>query len=328
MPRAWRAACRGGLWRFLEKGSGDDAVVFLHGWMSGGGAWREVLRRLDGPYRLLAPDLPGFGGTRPAPGFDYSIPAYAAAVEEFLSARTVERAAVVGWSFGGAVALWMAAHHPRRVSRLVLINSAGGSPDMHLIHRLGGHPVPGAAVWRLPRVVWDYFIRRAAETPGGGLAHMPGWFVEYQRRLVSEWGARRAGYGVMRWLVRLRREGRRALIDSAVGRIRQPTLILWGENDRSMPLEHGLNLQRSIFGARLAVLADCAHCPPVEAPAAVARALADFLSSPAVPAAPEPRSSTASRPPALGAASQSTRGSSRASSNVSSHVPVSARQDG
>lgn len=279
MPRALRVACGDGLWRFLQKGTGDDAVVYLHGWMSGSGTWRAVMERSHGPYRLLAPDLPGFGGTIPQRRFSFSVPAYAAAVADLLTTLAIKRATIVGWSFGGAVAMWMAAHHSDRVSRLVLINSAGGSPDMHLFHRIGGHRLIGAALWRLPRRVWDYFIRRAATGPEGGLSHMPRWFVDYHRGIVAKRWSRRAAHAALRWLVRLRREGRQALIDSVVGRIRQPTLILWGQNDRGMPPEHGIRLQQSIADARLHVLPDCAHCPPVEATDAVVRALNSFFAA-------------------------------------------------
>src|SRR5690625_4370061 len=79
VPRALQIASRDVSWRFLEKGSGDDVVVYLHGWMSGSGAWQPVMQRMKGPYRMLAPDLPGFGGTSLERWFDFSVPAYAAA---------------------------------------------------------------------------------------------------------------------------------------------------------------------------------------------------------------------------------------------------------
>lgn len=91
---------------------------------------------------------------------------------------------------------------------------------------------------------------------------------------------RRAAYGVMRSLVKLRREGRQALIRNVVRRIQQPTLIVWGERDRGMPLDHAVRLEQSIFDARLVTLPDCAHCPPVEAPDAVVAALEQFMATP------------------------------------------------
>lgn len=280
LPIALRVVTDGVSWRFLQKGIGPEVVVCLHGWMSGSGAWQAVIERTDSSYRLLAPDLPGFGGTIPDRRFDFSVPAYAGALVALLRRLAVERATIVGWSFGGAVAMWLAAHEPDRVSRLVLINSAGGSPDMQLGHRLGGHRLLGAALWRMPRLLWDYLIRRAASARGGELAHLPRWFVDYHRQLVAGRGCRRAAYGVMRSLVRLRREGRQALIQSVVGRIHQPTLIVWGEQDRGMPLDHAVRLQRSISDARLITLPDCAHCPLVEAPDALVAALEQFLSTP------------------------------------------------
>lgn len=323
MPRALRVASRDVWWRFLEKGTGDEVVLYLHGWMSGSGAWQPIMQRMNGPYRLLAPDLPGFGGTSPGRRFDYSVPAYAAAVVDLLRTLAVNRTTVVGWSFGGAVAMWMAAQEPHRVTRLVLINSAGGSPDMQLAHRISGHHVLGAALWRLPRLVWDYIIRWAASGSGRSLAHMPGWFVDYQRRIVTGRWSRRAAYGVMRSLTRLRREGRQALIQSVVRRIHQPTLILWGERDRGMPVEHGLRLQRSIAHARLVVLSGCAHCPPVEAPDAVVEALEPFVMEPI--GADEPDTSW---PATSVSTTRSSSSSSSSSSSTPTGQPVPAWQDG
>src|SRR5436190_988284 len=104
-------------------------VLFLHGWGVGQQTYKRSLKRLAHlGCEVLAPALPGFGGTADLPGRDCTIAGYAAWAAEFLTAVGVtESAFVVGHSFGGGVAIKLAHDFPDRVRYLVLINSVGGS---------------------------------------------------------------------------------------------------------------------------------------------------------------------------------------------------------
>ncbi|HEX9991555.1 MAG TPA: alpha/beta hydrolase [Acidimicrobiales bacterium] len=104
-------------------------VLFLHGWALGHRSYRGALHRLLGMgCRVHAPALPGFGGTADLPGRSFSLGGYAEWADRFLDAVGVdEPALVVGHSFGGGVAIKLAAEHPDRVSSLALVNSIGGS---------------------------------------------------------------------------------------------------------------------------------------------------------------------------------------------------------
>lgn len=104
-------------------------VLFLHGWALGHRSYRGALQRLTAlGCRVHAPALPGFGGTADLPGPAFSLGGYAEWVDRFLDAVAVdEPALVVGHSFGGGVAIKLAAEHADRVSSLALVNSIGGS---------------------------------------------------------------------------------------------------------------------------------------------------------------------------------------------------------
>ena len=111
------------------RGGSGDPVVFLHGWAIGAAAYRSALRELIRRGKtVIAPALPGFGGTADlAPG-ERSLAGYAGWVARFLDALGLsDRALVMGHSFGGGVAIALAHDHPERVSGLVLVNSIGGS---------------------------------------------------------------------------------------------------------------------------------------------------------------------------------------------------------
>jgi pimeloyl-ACP methyl ester carboxylesterase len=111
-----------------EAGDGDP-LVFLHGWGLGQHAYKRAMRRLVRlGVRVIAPALPGFGGTADLPPEDFSIEGYGDWVAAFLDAlRVDEPCIVVGHSFGGGVATAFAHRHTDRVRLLVLVNSIGGS---------------------------------------------------------------------------------------------------------------------------------------------------------------------------------------------------------
>ncbi len=114
--------------RYTVGGTGPP-VLFLHGWALGHSAYRRSLRRLVAlGVKVLAPAMPGFGGTADLPSDEMSIFGYGHWVDAFLEAVGVtEPALVIGHSFGGGVAIELAHDHPTRVSYLILTNSVGGA---------------------------------------------------------------------------------------------------------------------------------------------------------------------------------------------------------
>lgn len=114
---------------YHDRGSGEP-VLLLHGSGPGVSAWanwRLTLPALARRFRVLAPDIVGFGYTERPPGTDYNLETWLAHVTGFLDAVGLERVAVVGNSFGGGLALHLATRYPERVDRLVLMGSVGVS---------------------------------------------------------------------------------------------------------------------------------------------------------------------------------------------------------
>jgi pimeloyl-ACP methyl ester carboxylesterase len=106
------------------RGGGGPGVVLLHGWGGNSSTWSATLDALAPTYRAVAVDLPGFGESD-APVGDWTVGDYADFTLHVMDALDIGRAALVGRSFGGRVAIKLAANHPDRVDRLVLVNSAG-----------------------------------------------------------------------------------------------------------------------------------------------------------------------------------------------------------
>jgi pimeloyl-ACP methyl ester carboxylesterase len=119
-----------------------EAVLLLHGQPGSARDWARVLAQLDPGIQVLAPDRPGWNGHSPAAGLEVNGEAALAAMD----AAGVERAVVVGHSYGGAVAAWLAAHHPERVARLVLAAPAANGASLYKLDRILALPLIGALV--------------------------------------------------------------------------------------------------------------------------------------------------------------------------------------
>jgi pimeloyl-ACP methyl ester carboxylesterase len=113
---------------YLEDGSGDDTVLLIHG--SGPGVtsyanWRLVIPALATKFRVIAPDMVGFGYSERPENVDYSVQTWADQVIGLMDTLGIEKTSLVGNSFGGAIALRIATQHPERIDKLVLMGSMG-----------------------------------------------------------------------------------------------------------------------------------------------------------------------------------------------------------
>ncbi len=235
---------------FHERGEGP-VVVLLHGSGPGVSAWtnwRRVIPALADDYRVLAPDMAGFGYTERNPDLQYDIKLWVRHLIGFLDALGVEKASLVGNSFGGSLALAAAVRHADRFERLVLMGTPCDAFTM----------TPGL------RAGWDYVPSR--EAMRATMAHFPfdpavitDELVEdrYQASLIP--GAQE---GLRKLLVQPNPDGDTPLSgmpEAVVAKIVQPTLVLHGREDRVIPVEMGLKLARAIPDAQLHMFGQCGH---------------------------------------------------------------------
>jgi pimeloyl-ACP methyl ester carboxylesterase len=198
-----------------------NEVLYLHSVPTSSDDWPALLELTGG----LAPDLPGFGRTSKAGNLDYSLPAYALFVEQFLDAVEVPEVALVGHGWGAAIALLFAQRHPHRVTRLVLIDA---------VPLLDGFQWPGIVRWiRRPgigelvmgsvnRWLLARILRHASATPDA-------W---PDARVDAVW--EQFDQGTQRAILRLHRSvDAPALAASGEGLagLQQPALVVWGEHD-------------------------------------------------------------------------------------------------
>lgn len=257
-------------------GSGPP-VVLIHGMVNSSRHWEAVAERLADDYMVIAPDLLGHGDSAKPEG-DYSLGAHAAGIRDLLAALGVDRASMVGHSLGGGVAMQFFYQFPERCERLVLVSSGGLGREVSLPLRLAAAPgaSPLLALAARPRLVAAAYrigasLRSWAPATGSLLRA-----IARALHALEEPAARRAFLHTLRSVIGM--SGQRV---SARDRLyllaALPTLIVWGERDRTIPLEHGRRAHAAAPTSRFETIPGSAHFPNLEEPTALATILSDFL---------------------------------------------------
>jgi pimeloyl-ACP methyl ester carboxylesterase len=262
---------------FQAAGSGDEVVVLLHGITSTADAWREVMPELAKRYTVVAPDLIGHGRSAKPRG-DYSLGAYAAGVRDLLAVLGFDRGTVVGHSFGGGIAMQFSYLFPEYVERMALISSGGLGREVHPLLRAATLP---ASEWVLPLIAREWPVRAggavSAVAAKLGIEAGPD-LAEFARGYASlaEEGASDAFIHTMRGVID--HDGQRV---SALDRLyladQMPTLIVWGDSDPVIPVEHGRNAHRIVEHSRYVELPGSGHWPMLDAPESVVDELTSFM---------------------------------------------------
>lgn len=247
----------------IDVGEGP-AVVLLHGLSGCWQNWLESILPLAADHRVIAIDLPGFGES-PMPDATISVSGYARIVAELLEALGVERATIVGNSMGGFVGCEMAIRFPARVERLVLVAAAGLSLR-HMRHerkrglRARAENLSFFALGRLARHT-DIVVRSRRLRRGLLLlvvAHperLPGPLILEQAHGAGKPGFDAALDAMTAYPIRDR-----------LGEIGCPTLIVWGGEDRLVPVRDASEFEWLIPDARRLIYADTGHMVMLERP--------------------------------------------------------------
>ncbi len=260
---------------YLDLGRGRP-LVLVQGGGGGGANWFRVLGPLSARFRVLAPDLPGFGLSsweepeRPLGRMG------ADRLAAWLDGVGVDTFDIVGTSLGGLLAFRLAQRWPERVGRLVLLSSVGFGRAVPWAVRLATMPGVGAWVLRPRRAGTRWVFERYLTT---NRVHMSAVrqtaLVEYLYRseLMGDAGrmarALRAFCGV---------RGQREIVSAGeMKSLGTPTLVVWGGRDRFLPLRHGERAASGIPSARLAVIPDAGHSPNWESPGPFLDVLLPFL---------------------------------------------------
>ena len=260
---------------FIEAGSGP-VLLLIHGMAGTCANWESVIEPLAIDRTVIAPDFPGHGSSAPGGG-DYSVGALASVLRDLMLTLGHERATLVGHSLGGGVAMQFTYQFPEMVERLVLVSSGGLGPDVSPILRAAA--LPGA----------ELFISatagigsRIGSTVGRGLGLLglrPNADVAEVTRgyaTLTDPERRKAFVSTLRSVVGT--DGQRvAALDKLYLADTLPVLIVWGENDPIIPVDHGREAHAALPSSQLEIFEDTGHIPQQERPGRFIAVLERFL---------------------------------------------------
>jgi pimeloyl-ACP methyl ester carboxylesterase len=264
----------------LEAGSGVPTIVLLHGGTGGGANWFRMLGPLARRYRVLAPDLPGFGLSQSAllePPLGWTT---ARLLRGWLAAVRARDVLVVGTSFGGLAALRLAQLSPDRVTRLLLLSSAGLGRRLPLAVRLATLPLLTRAGVRPSRRGTAAVFRTMLTSDRSELTRRE---VEPLLDYLHA-SAKIAGTAYLARTLRLFAgpRGQREIVTPAeFAALRIPISFVWGERDPFLPLSHARRAACHCRDARVSVLDGVGHSPNWERPAEVIAAVDELAARPA-----------------------------------------------
>jgi len=271
-------------------GGSGPPLVLVHGLGSSAAVeFYYNLEPLAAHHRVFAIDLPGFGRSD-KPVLEYTIDLFVRAVSDLMACEGIERAAVMGVSMGGRVALGLALDSPEKVERLILVDALGvGAPrrvlaySILLTRGLGELTLRGTA--RALRQMNPAVIRR-----------FWGWYLKRPNRVASIWSDERiANHGTLlatpeyraaylsalRSIAGMRQLRNGVVVEDRLPELRMPTLLIWGGHDHIFPASHARAAKDRIPNGRLEIFDDSGHTPQMEEPDRFNRVVFDFLQEPA-----------------------------------------------
>ncbi|HEY5952249.1 MAG TPA: alpha/beta fold hydrolase [Kofleriaceae bacterium] len=251
--------------RYVDVGTGP-AVVLIHGFGASLESWAPVIPVLAKQHRVLALDLKGFGWSD-RPDGDYSLAAQAHLVLALMTERGIERAAIVGQSWGAAVALSVVAAAPDRVTRVALYDGLAFEDQVSSFMSWARVRGMGKLMFWL---MWDgSLLSENAQVAFYDKSIVTADHLDRIQASMDRPGATAAAYSVVHQL-------RLVELQQRYRTMTQPFLLLWGREDQITPRRFGERLARELPNAKMIVYPRCGHLPQVEAPHSTAD-LAAFL---------------------------------------------------
>jgi pimeloyl-ACP methyl ester carboxylesterase len=254
---------------YRDEGRGE-VVLLIHGMGGSSNTWSGVIPLLAENYRVIAPDLLGHGQSDKPRG-DYSVGAFAVLLRDLLDELGITRVTVVGHSLGGGIAMQFAHQHRQYCDRIVLISSGGFGGDVGRVLRLLS--LPGS------EFVLPMIASRPAVAAGNALRALVGSADRFKARpALSNRDNRRAFLRTLRSVVDVRGQAVSALNRLCLSDD-LPALIISGDQDRVIPVEHARAAHATMPNSRLHVLDGVHHHPPTEVPDKVADLIGQFLTA-------------------------------------------------
>ncbi|HAG96435.1 MAG: alpha/beta hydrolase [Pseudomonadales bacterium] len=245
-------------------------IVLLHGTSASLHTWDGWVAELSQTRRVIRFDLPGFGLTGPAADGNYSLAAYVDFVIDVMDTLGIERFVLAGNSLGGSIAWRTTAAHPQRIEKLILVDS-GGYPfeaeSMPLAFVISQTPLLNRIMeFTLPRSAVESSVRDVYGDPSRVTPELVDRYFDLSLREGNR-GALRERFAQLEY------QDQSALVQT----IQQPTLVIWGAQDRLIPPSIARRFEQDLPNGQLVMFAELGHVPHEEAPTETVAAVTKFL---------------------------------------------------
>jgi pimeloyl-ACP methyl ester carboxylesterase len=258
--------------RVTEQGDGPP-LLLLHGMFFDRTSWGQAQTRLAADFRVIAPDLPGFGESeKPSEHrFAYSVEAFAHVVTDLFAGLRLGQAHVAGHGLGGAVALSIASRSPELVSRLVLVDSLCYPTRPDFARRVATLPLLGGVLFKQAwgRAVFGNYFRGVLLGPRSTVSAER---IDHYYEAFNAPSARNSALATLRATVDAR------TVEVKLSQVSVPSLVIWGRHDALYPAAFGQRLAKEIRGAGFRLM-DTGHTPLEESPEELALNIRRFCSS-------------------------------------------------
>lgn len=243
-------------------------LVFIHGFLSCSFSFRKLLPLLHNEYNLLCFDLPGFGESEKISSIHYSLHEYAALTNELLDNLGIHKATLIGHSMGGQISLRTCMQHPERIEKLVLLCSSSYIKSSSKPLRMCSY---------LPFFPLCLSIAMSSINLHKNFQHLVYNHKLLTQDVINGYTTSFNEKGFYIALAKLVREREEDLPTSTLNKINFPTLLIWGEEDRLVPLRVGERMKKDLPDAQLLVFPQTGHLIPEEQPENTAEAIRSFL---------------------------------------------------
>ena len=263
---------------YRSAGSGP-ALLLVHGISDDSSSWLPVMPALAEHFTVVAPDLLGHGASD-KPRADYSVAAFSNGMRDLLDVLDIDTATVVGHSLGGGVAAQLAYQYPDRVDRLVLVSTGGVAREVSPVLRAAAVPLAELGMWPL-RLPGSGLATRSALRLLGVLGSDLGRDADEVARVLeghADGAARGAFIRTLRAVVDWRGQ-LVTMLDRAYLAERMPTMVMWGDHDGIIPVEHAHLAHQAMPGSRLSVYEGAGHFPHHTDPDRFVAEVCDFVAT-------------------------------------------------
>lgn len=256
---------------YIEKGAGEP-VILIHGFFFNSYLWNKNIDALADTFKVYAIDLWGFGYSSRDP-MDYGYPLYAEQLLKFMDALDIQKASLVGQSMGGGTSIFFSVNHRERVNKLILVDPAGMPNPLPILGKITNLPKVGEFLLGIKS---DFYRKMVLSTT---FIHDKGIITESYFENATRFHKIKGTSEIL--LKILRKQFFHTLPDEIhrLGEMDVPILIIFGRQDKAIPLERGKEMHNILKGSRLEIFENAGHCPHDEQAQKFNQLAVDFLSS-------------------------------------------------